>query len=86
MDKNTFTVSITVGIAAVLLLFGGTGTNTILFNTAYTQTATLGEPIFVEKGSDSIKREIGPNTTQYTFTANGILNGLTLSLKGYIIE
>jgi hypothetical protein len=66
MDKNTFTVSITVGIAVVVLLMVGTGTNAILFNTGYAQTATLGEPIFVEKGSDSIKREIGPNTTHNT--------------------
>jgi hypothetical protein len=58
MNKNTFTVSNTAGIAVVLLLFGGTGTNTIRFNTGYAQTETLGTPIFVEKGSDSIKREI----------------------------
>jgi len=75
MNKNRFTVSITVGIAVVLLLIGGTGTNTILFNTGYAQTATLGAPIFVEKGGDTIKREIGPNTTQYTFTSNGTMNG-----------
>ena len=75
MNKNRFTVSITAGIAIVLLLMGGTGTNNILFNTGYAQVATLGEPIFVEKGGDTIKREIGPNTTQYTFTSNGTLNG-----------
>ena len=75
MNKNRFTVSITAGIAVVLLLIGGTGTNTILFNTGYAQTATLGAPIFVEKGGDTIKREIGPNTTQYTFTSNGTMNG-----------
>ena len=49
--------------------------NNILFNTGYAQSATLGEPIFVEKGGDTIKREIGPNTTQYTFTSNGTMNG-----------
>ncbi|MDW0289596.1 MAG: hypothetical protein QN650_08280, partial [Nitrososphaeraceae archaeon] len=75
MNKNRFTVSTTAGIAVVLLLMGGTGTNNILFNTGYAQVATLGEPIFVEKGGDTIKREIGPNTTQYTFTSNGKLNG-----------
>ena len=75
MNKNRFTVSITAGIAVALLLIGGTGTNTILFNTGYAQTATLGAPIFVEKGGDTIKREIGPNTTQYTFTSNGTMNG-----------
>ena len=31
---------------------------------------TLGEPIFVEKGADTIQREIGPNITQYTITNN----------------
>ena len=75
MNKNRFTVSITAGIAVALLLIGGTGTNTILFITGYAQTATLGAPIFVEKGGDTIKREIGPNTTQYTFTSNGTMNG-----------
>ena len=75
MNKNRFTVSTTAEIAVVLLLMGGTGTNNILFNTGYAQVATLGEPIFVEKGGDTIKREIGPNTTQYTFTSNGTLNG-----------
>jgi hypothetical protein len=75
MNKIRFTVSITAGIALVLLLIVGTGTNTILFNNGHAQTDTLGEPIFVEKGSDSVKREIGPNTTQYTFTSNGTLNG-----------
>lgn len=75
MNKNRFTVSITAVIAVALLLIGGTGTNTILFSTGYAQTATLGAPIFVEKGGDTIKREIGPNTTQYTFTSNGTMNG-----------
>ena len=75
MSKNRFTVSITAGIALVLLLIGGTGTNTILFNTGYAQAATLGAPIFVEKGGDTIGTEIGPNTTQYTFTSNGTMNG-----------
>ena len=75
MNKNRFTVSITAGIAVALLLIGGTGPNTILSSTGYAQTATLGAPIFVEKGGDTIKREIGPNTTQYTFTSNGTMNG-----------
>jgi hypothetical protein len=60
IKENRFTVSITAGIAVVLLLIGGTGTNTILFNTGYAQTATLGAPIFVEKGGDTIKRELAP--------------------------
>jgi hypothetical protein len=50
MNKNRFTVDITAGIAVTLLLIGGTGTNTILFNTGYAQTATLGAPYYVEKG------------------------------------
>jgi hypothetical protein len=87
MNKDTFTVSITAGIAVVLLLFGGTVTNTIRFNTGYAQTETLGAPIFVEKGSDSIKRDIGPNTTQYTFTSNGTLNGnLEYNKKGEYVS
>ena len=75
MNKNTFTASITAGIAVVLLLIGGTGTTIIVFNSGYAQSATLGAPIFVEKGGDTIKKEIGPNTTQYTFTSNGTMNG-----------
>jgi hypothetical protein len=49
MDKKRFTISITAGIAVILLLIGGTGATTILLNTAHAQTATLGEPYFVEK-------------------------------------
>jgi hypothetical protein len=75
MNKNTFTASITAGIAVMLLLIGGTGTTIIVFNSGYAQSATLGAPIFVEKGGDTIKKEIGPNTTQYTFTSNGTMNG-----------
>jgi hypothetical protein len=75
MNKKRFSISITAGIAVVLLLFVGTGATTILLNTAHAQTATLGEPIFVEKGATTIQREIGPNRTLYTFTANGTMNG-----------
>jgi hypothetical protein len=75
MITKRFTISITAGIAVVLLLIGGTGTNTILFNTGYAQSATLGEPFFVEKGKTTVQKEIGPNRTQYTFTANGTMNG-----------
>ena len=70
-----FTISITAGIAVVLLLIGGTGTNTILFSTVHAQTATLGEPYFVEKGKSTVQKEITPNITHYTFTANGTMNG-----------
>ena len=76
MNKNRFTISsITAGIAVMLLLFVGTGATTILLNTAHAQSATLGEPIFVEKGSDVIQTEIGPNRSTYTFTSNGTMNG-----------
>jgi len=73
MNKNRFTISITAGIAVVLLLIGGTGETTIL-NT-HAQTAKLGEPIFVEKGSDVVQKEIGPNRSTYTFTSNGTMKG-----------
>src|SRR5918994_6867881 len=69
------TISITAGFAVMLLLIGGTGTNTILFNTGYAQSATLGEPIFVERGSDVIQKEVGPNRSTYTFTSNGTMKG-----------
>jgi hypothetical protein len=75
MNTKRFTISITAGIAVVLLLIGGTGTNTILFNAGYAQTATLGEPFFVERGKVTGQKEIGPNRTQFTFASNGTMNG-----------
>jgi hypothetical protein len=75
MNTKRFTISISAGIAIVLLLIGGTGTNNILFNITHAQSTILGEPIFVEKGSDVIEREIGPNRTQHTFTSNGTMKG-----------
>jgi hypothetical protein len=51
MNKKRFTINnITTGIAVMLLLVGGTGVTTILLNTAHSQSATLGEPIFVAAG------------------------------------
>jgi hypothetical protein len=38
-------------------------------------SATLGEPFFVERGKATVRKEIGPSRTQYTFTANGTMNG-----------
>ena len=73
-QKGTLAIIIT-GIAVVLLLNGGIGTTITLFNTGYAQSATLGEPLFVEKGEDTIVGEIGPNRTQHTFTSNGMMNG-----------
>ena len=67
-------MSITAGIAVVLLLIVGTGATSIL-STIYALSATLGEPFFVEKGKSTVQKEIGPNRTQYTFTANGTMNG-----------
>ena len=74
MDKKRFTISITAGIGVVLLLIVGTAPTSIL-STTHAQSATLGEPIFVEKGADVIQKEIGPNRSTYTFTSNGTMNG-----------
>ena len=67
-------MSITAGIAVVLLLIVGTGVTSIL-STTHTLSATLGEPFFVEKGKSIVQKEIGTNRTQYTFTADGTING-----------
>ncbi|MGH9997267.1 MAG: hypothetical protein ACRD7F_04590 [Nitrososphaeraceae archaeon] len=75
MNKKRFTISITQGIAVMLLLIVGTGATSILSSTAHAQSATLGEPIFVEKGADTIQRETGDNITHYTFTSNGTMKG-----------
>ena len=75
MNKKKFAISITAGIAVMLLLIGGTGATTVLLNTAHAQTASLGEPFFVEKGKTTGQKEVGPNRTQYTFAANGTMNG-----------
>jgi hypothetical protein len=76
MNKKRFTMSITAGIAVMLLLVVGTGaTTTILFSTVHAQSATLGEPFFVEKGKVTGQKEIGPNRTQFTFASNGTMNG-----------
>jgi hypothetical protein len=75
MNKKRFTMSITAGIAVMLLLVVGTGATSILFSTTHAQTATLGEPFFVEKGKVTGQKEIGPNRTQFTFASNGTMNG-----------
>jgi hypothetical protein len=75
MIKGDSLISITAGIAVVLLLIGGTGATTILLNTGHAQTVTLGDPYFVEKGKSTVQREVRPNMTLYTFTANGTMNG-----------
>jgi hypothetical protein len=73
MNPKRFTISVTAGIAVVLLLIGGTGETTIL-NT-HAQTTTLGEPFLVEKGKITSQKEIDANRTQFTISANGTLNG-----------
>src|SRR4026208_1714230 len=87
MNKKGFTISVTAGIVLILLLIGGTGSYTYLFNIGSAQRETLGDPIFVEKGGDTIKRELGPNRTEYTFTSSGILNGnIEYNKKGEYIS
>ena len=73
MIKNRFIINNT-GVV-LLLLLGVIGATSTVFSTAHAQTPTLGKPIFVEKGEDTTHRQIGPNITLYTFTANGTMNG-----------
>jgi hypothetical protein len=75
MNRKRLTISITSGITVILLLIAGTGAISFLLNTTHAQTATLGEPYFVEKGKITGQKELGPNRTQFTFTANGTMNG-----------
>jgi hypothetical protein len=74
MNTKRFTISITAGIAVVSLLIVGTAATSIL-STTHAQSATLGEPFFVEKGKVTVQKEIGPNRTQFTYTGNGTMNG-----------
>jgi hypothetical protein len=76
MIKNTRALNI-IGILTVLLLVEATSTTTIttLLNTTNAQAPTLGEPFLVEKGKITGQKEIGPNRTQFTYSANGTLNG-----------
>jgi hypothetical protein len=74
MNTKRFTIVITAGIAVVSLLIVGTAATSIL-STTDAQSATLGEPFFVEKGKNTVQKEMGPNRTQFTFTGNGTLNG-----------
>ena len=74
MNKKRFTISITAGIAVMLLLIVGTGATSILSSTTHAESETLGEPIFVEKGKSTVQKEIGPNRTLFTFASNGTMN------------
>lgn len=62
-------------IATAVILVGGISTTTTLLNRADAQTLTLGEPFLVEQGMTISQTEIGPNRTEYTYSANGTLNG-----------
>jgi hypothetical protein len=72
---KTKSIFIVVGISTVLLLAGGTFFTTMSLKTANAQASTLGEPILVEKGKITSQSQLGPNRTQFTFSANGTLNG-----------
>lgn len=74
MNKKRITISITQGIAVMLLLIVGTGTTSIL-STTHAESLTLGEPYFVENGMVTTQKEIATNITQFTFAANGTMNG-----------
>ena len=77
MDNKRFTLDITLRITIILLLIGGTVATSILLNTTHAQTATLGKPYLVEEGKITGQKELGPNRTQFTYTANGTMNGST---------
>ena len=46
-----------------------------LLNATHAETATLGEPYFVERGKITGQKDLGPNRTQFTYAANGKMNG-----------
>ena len=74
MNRKRHTIRITAGITVILLLIGGIGATSILLNTTHAQSATLGEPFFVERGKVTGQKEIGPDRTQFTFASNGTMN------------
>jgi hypothetical protein len=67
---ETKSISMVVGISAILLLAGGTYFITVSLRTANAQASTLGEPILVENGKITSQSQLGPNRTQFTFSAN----------------
>ena len=75
-DTRAFTM---IGIltVTVLLLVAGTSASTTLLNRAdaQTPTPTLGKPFLIENGKTIGQTEIGPDRTEYTYSANGTLNG-----------
>ena len=58
MNKKRITISITAGIAVMLLLIGGTGATSILLNTAHAESATLGEPIFEKRERIQLREKL----------------------------
>jgi hypothetical protein len=74
VNTKRFTFSTSAGITVVSLLIVGTAATSIL-STTHAQTATLGEPFFVEEGKVTVQKEIGSNRTQSTYTGNGTMNG-----------
>jgi hypothetical protein len=80
MIKDTFTFS-TVAIVVILLPIAGV---TTFITTTFAQIGgleeitfrtDLGEPFFKEDGKITGQKEIGPNRTQFSYSANGILKG-----------
>lgn len=71
MIKRTFGFS-AVAIVGALLLVGAAAAT--MLTTTYAQT-DLGEPFFTETGKITGQKEIGPNRTQISYSANGTLKG-----------
>ena len=74
IERNSLSV-LRQGLQSYYYLLEEQGRLVFLLNTTHAQTATLGEPYFVEKGKITGQEEIGPNRTQYSFTGNGTING-----------
>ena len=76
MVKNNINTALAIlFIATAVILIGGTSTTTTLLNRTDAQILTVGDPFLVEKGKTTGQKEIGPNRTEYTYSANGTLNG-----------
>ena len=71
MEKTKLLVIV---ITTVAIIAAAT-TSLLNIQSAHAQSATLGEQFFVETGEDKLQGEIGPDTTQYTFATNGMMNG-----------
>ena len=72
--RKTSTTLLVIAITTAAIIAAAT-TSLLNIQSAHAQTATLGEPFFVEKGKVTGQKEIGPNRTQLTFTSNGTMNG-----------